>query len=86
MTELIPCRYCKCKKAETYKANDLWYVRCKGTRKVKIKVDGVEQTITKRCTAWHPYEFLGLKEEAAIQNWNTRNAPVNKGNKNENKE
>ncbi|MBR5584017.1 MAG: hypothetical protein IKW21_05770 [Lachnospiraceae bacterium] len=64
--ELVPCKFCHCKKAETYKVGDLWYVRCRGTKKGK---DG--ETI--HCKRWSPYEFLGFKEEGAIEAWNTRN-------------
>ena len=67
MTELEPCRYCKCRCAETYKAGDLWYVRCKGTKKGK-------NGSVKKCLSWHPYEFLGLTEKDAIDNWNLRNS------------
>lgn len=70
--ELAPCRYCKCKKAEPYKVGDLWYVRCKGTKKGK-------NGETVRCKSWNPYEFLGFKKEGAIEAWNLRNAPTNQG-------
>lgn len=76
--ELEPCRYCKCKAAETYKVDGLWYVRCRGVRKVTktLKKDGepYKVTETKKCAAWSPYEFLGLTEKAAIENWNLRNS------------
>lgn len=64
--KLKPCRYCKCQKAETFKVGDLWYVRCKGSKKGKTGD-------VKKCTAWNTYEFLGLREEDAINNWNSRN-------------
>ena len=88
MVELSPCRYCKCKKAETFKVGDLWYVRCRGSKKVKRVVkekDGTEKTVTetKKCTAWNIYEFLGLKEIDAIENWNNRNSPNWQGGKDE---
>lgn len=67
-TDLHPCRYCKCKKAETFKVGDLWYVRCLGTKKTK--------TSTKPCASWGRYEFLGLTEKAAIDNWNDRNQRI----------
>ena len=67
MTEkMVPCKYCKCQKAETFKVGDLWYVRCRGSKKTK---DG-----SKQCSSWGPYEFLGLKEKDAIDNWNERNS------------
>lgn len=69
--ELCPCRYCKCKAAETYKIEDLWYVRCRGSRKVFDKVSG--KYIKKPCNKWLQYEFLGLTEKDAIDNWNLRN-------------
>ena len=63
MVELAKCRYCKCRAAETYKVGDLWYVRCKGTKKCTRKnKDGVVETFYKKCDSWGPYEFLGLKE------------------------
>lgn len=83
MVDLVPCRYCKCKKAETFKVGDLWYVRCRGTKKVTKKTkekDGNEKIVTeiKKCTAWNVYEFLGLKEKDAADNWNSRNSGNNK--------
>lgn len=73
--ELVPCRYCKQQKAETFRANDLWYVRCKGNKKMKrTNKDGVEEVYWKPCSYWGKYEFLGLNEKAAIDNWNTRNS------------
>lgn len=73
--ELCACRYCKCQAAETYKVGDLWYVRCKGTKKCTRKnKDGVVETFYKKCDSWAPYEFLGLKEQDAIDNWNERNS------------
>lgn len=88
MVDLAPCRYCKCKRAETFKAGDLWYVRCRGTKKVTKKVkdeDGNKTTITetKKCSAWNPYEFLGLTEKSAAENWNERNSNNWQGVKNE---
>lgn len=75
--DLVPCRYCKCKAAETYSVDGLWYVRCRGVRKVTktLRKDGVpyKVTETKKCSAWSPYSFLGLKEQNAIDNWNERN-------------
>ena len=65
--EMVPCRYCKCQKAETYSIDGLWYVRCRGAKKGK---DGE----IRKCSAWSPYEFLGLKEQDAINNWNDRNS------------
>lgn len=83
MVDLVPCRYCKCKKAETFKVGDLWYVRCRGTKKTPKKVkdkDGNETIVmeTKKCTSWPTYEFLGLKEQDAANNWNSRNLGTNK--------
>ena len=63
--KLVPCKYCKCQKAKTFKVGDLWYVRCHGIKKTKCG--------DKQCTSWAPYEFLGLKEKDAIENWNSRN-------------
>lgn len=83
MVDLVPCRYCKCKKAETFKVGDLWYVRCRGTKKVTKKVkdkDGNEITVTetKKCTSWNVYEFLGMREKDAAESWNSRNSGNNK--------
>ena len=76
--ELCACRYCKCKAAETFKVEGLYYVRCKGTRKVTktLKKNGEPYKVieTKKCNAWAPYEFLGITEQAAIDNWNDRNS------------
>ena len=64
--KLVPCKYCKCDRAETFKVGDLWYVRCCGIKKSKCG--------DKKCASWNPYEFLGLKEQDAIKNWNERNS------------
>ena len=72
MTKLKPCKYCKCSKAETFCSIDLWYVRCRGGKKGK-------HGEFVPCKKWGTYEFLGLTEEAAIQNWNNRNVPINQG-------
>lgn len=76
---LVPCRYCKCKAAEPYSVDGLYYVRCKGTRKINKKIKNKDGTIThitetKKCAAWSPYEFLGTSAKAAINNWNERNS------------
>lgn len=76
--ELVPCKFCKCKKAETFKVGDLWYVRCRGSKKRKN-----EETVP--CKRWGTYEFLGFTEKGAIEVWNTRNALTNQGAKHENK-
>lgn len=72
--ELIECKYCHCKSAQTYKIDGLWYVRCKGKKKTK-------NGEFKPCTSWPPYEFLALKEKDAIDNWNNRNTMEGKGYK-----
>lgn len=79
MVDLVPCKYCKCNKAETFRVGDLWYVRCRGTKKVTKKVkdkEGNETTVTetKKCTSWGTYEFLGMKEKDAANAWNVRNS------------
>lgn len=81
MVELAPCKYCKCNKAETFRVGDLWYVRCRGTKKVTKKVKDQDgnitlKTETKKCSSWGTYEFLGLKEQDAIDNWNIRNSRI----------
>lgn len=79
--ELQPCKYCHCKKAETFKVGDLYYVRCKGTKKVKVKDPKTKEVsyITKACTSWDRYEFLGFTEKSAIENWNMRNTMTGQG-------
>lgn len=72
--ELIECKYCHCKRAETYKVDGLWYVRCRGVKKCK-------NGETKPCSMWPQYEFLGLKEKDAIESWNIRNTTAGKGYK-----
>lgn len=76
--DLVPCRYCKQKAAEVFKVDGLYYVRCRGTRKVTktLKKNGepYKATENKKCAAWSPYEFLGLTEQSAINNWNLRNS------------
>jgi len=77
--ELKPCRYCKCSKAEPYRVGDLWYVRCRGSKKATRKITDEEgnqkvETYYKKCDSWNAYEFLGLTKKAAIENWNLRNS------------
>ena len=83
--KLLPCKYCKCDKAETFKVGDLWYVRCKGTKKVKFVDPKTKETryVTKACTSWDKYEFLGFTEKGAIEGWNLRNTLTNQGVKND---
>ena len=72
MKELLPCKFCKCNKAEVYKVGDLYYVRCRGTKKDK-------NGATTPCKRWGRYEFLGFREEGAIDAWNLRNTVNNQG-------
>ena len=79
--ELIPCKYCKCNKAEVFKVGELFYVRCRGTKKVKVMDQKTKEYVytTRACTSWDKYEFLGFTEKGAIENWNLRNTITNQG-------
>lgn len=93
--KLIKCKYCKCDAAETYKVDDLWYVRCRGIRRVRVIEEVVDKETgekkkkvryeTRRCNKWNPYEFLGLTEKSAIESWNLRNIMTGQGYPNKRK-
>lgn len=54
-------------------------VKCRGKNKPKIvKIDGLYYAQCP-CNKWDRYQFLGLKDVNAIDEWNKLNRPINRG-------
>lgn len=61
----VPCKKCGGHPV-IEKINDLYYVQCRG----KYTNQYGE---TRSCDRWLPYQFLGLSEKSAVENWNCFN-------------
>lgn len=54
-------------------------VKCRGKHKPAInKIDGMYY-VQCPCNKWDRYQFLGLRPENAVDEWNKFNRPINRG-------
>lgn len=54
-------------------------IKCKGANEVYIVKNEGMYYVRCGCGKWDRYQFLGLRKEYAIEEWNRMNRPIKRG-------